>query len=112
MARLRYPLRVGWGLITLLLDYHRLPFSGGIVVFCVRCFLCGANEVRLILGGREIIHARCKSCDTNLLAEVLALEAEAEEARNAARSIEERADGQPHVPSTTQDEVGDVKGAS
>lgn len=82
------------------------------MVFRVRCFLCGANEVRLILGGREIIHARCQSCDTNLLAEVLALEAEAEEARNAARIIEERSEGQRQVTTTMAAVVRDVEGAS
>ncbi|MBA2663808.1 MAG: hypothetical protein H0U74_16085 [Bradymonadaceae bacterium] len=30
--------------------------------------------MRLILGGREIIHARCHACNANLLAEVLEFE--------------------------------------
>ena len=55
------------------------------MVFRVRCFLCGAHEARIILGGREIIHAKCQSCGENLLAEVLSLEAEAEEVRAAER---------------------------
>ncbi|MGM0557366.1 MAG: hypothetical protein ACQEVA_13365 [Myxococcota bacterium] len=46
------------------------------MVFKVRCFKCGDEEARLILGGREIIHARCHACDANLLAEVLELEQE------------------------------------
>lgn len=47
------------------------------MVFQVRCFKCGAHEVRLILGGRQILHARCQSCHTNLLAEVMAFEQDA-----------------------------------
>ena len=44
------------------------------MVFTVRCYKCGADAVRLVLGGRAILHARCHSCGTNLLAEVLAFE--------------------------------------
>jgi hypothetical protein len=44
------------------------------MVFTVRCFKCGAQDVKLILGGRQILHARCQSCHTNLLAEILAFE--------------------------------------
>ncbi len=44
------------------------------MVFQVRCFKCGSHDVRLILGGREIIHARCHACNANLLAEVLEFE--------------------------------------
>ena len=55
------------------------------MVFNVRCFKCGAHDVRLVLGGRAIIHARCHSCDTNLLAEVMALEEEATRKRTAHR---------------------------
>lgn len=44
------------------------------MVFTVRCFKCGAQDVKLILGGRQILHARCQSCQTNLLAEILAFE--------------------------------------
>ena len=46
------------------------------MVFKVRCFKCGEQEARLILGGREIIHAQCHACDSNLLAEVLEFEQE------------------------------------
>ncbi|RDV38511.1 hypothetical protein DV096_06745 [Bradymonadaceae bacterium TMQ3] len=55
------------------------------MVFNVRCFKCGAHDVRLVLGGRAIIHARCHSCDTNLLAEVMALEEEAVRRRSTHR---------------------------
>jgi len=44
------------------------------VVFTVRCFKCGQESVRLVLGGRAILHARCHNCSSNLLAEVLELE--------------------------------------
>ncbi len=44
------------------------------MVFNVRCYKCGENEVRLVLGGRAIIHARCHGCDSNLLAEVMEFE--------------------------------------
>lgn len=46
------------------------------MVFNVRCFKCGERDVRLVLGGRAILHARCHSCKSNLLAEVMALEEE------------------------------------
>ncbi|MEZ4459680.1 MAG: hypothetical protein R3E66_08090 [bacterium] len=38
--------------------------------------------MRLVLGGRAILHARCHSCNANLLAEVLEYE---ERARRAAK---------------------------
>lgn len=44
------------------------------MVFTVRCFKCGEHAVRLVLGGRAILHARCQACDANLLAEVLDFE--------------------------------------
>lgn len=44
------------------------------MVFTVRCFKCGEPSVRLVLGGRAILHARCHACDANLLAEVLEFE--------------------------------------
>ena len=44
------------------------------MVFTVRCFKCGADSVRLVLGGRAILHARGHSCSSNLLAEVLQYE--------------------------------------
>lgn len=46
------------------------------MVFTVRCFKCGEDSVRLVLGGRAILHARCQACDANLLAEVLEFEDE------------------------------------
>lgn len=46
------------------------------MVFNVRCFKCGEHEVRLVLGGRAIIHARCHGCESNLLAEIMELEQE------------------------------------
>lgn len=46
------------------------------MVLIVRCFKCGQQDVRLIVGGRSIIHARCHSCGANLLEEVMAFEAE------------------------------------
>jgi hypothetical protein len=46
------------------------------VVFTVRCFKCGEKDVRLIVGGRSILHARCHSCEANLLDEVMSFEAE------------------------------------
>lgn len=48
----------------------------GDVIHKVRCFKCGAPDVRLVMGSRQIIHARCKACDANLLAEILGLEQE------------------------------------
>lgn len=46
------------------------------MVFQVCCFKCNEFKVRLVLGGREIIHARCQACNANLLAEVLEFEQE------------------------------------
>lgn len=46
------------------------------MVLIVRCFKCGQQDVRLIVGGRSIIHARCHSCGANLLEEVMEFEAE------------------------------------
>jgi transcription elongation factor Elf1 len=40
------------------------------MVQTVRCYKCGTESVRLITGGRKIIHAHCDACDTNLLEEV------------------------------------------
>ncbi|AWV90276.1 hypothetical protein [Bradymonas sediminis] len=50
------------------------------MVLIVRCFKCGQQDVRLIVGGRSIIHARCHSCGANLLEEVMEFEAEIEAA--------------------------------
>lgn len=46
------------------------------MVFTVRCFKCGEPSVRLVLGGRAILHARCHACGANLLSEVLEFEQE------------------------------------
>ena len=46
------------------------------MVFTVRCFKCGESAVRLVLGGRAILHARCHACGSNLLAEVFDFEQE------------------------------------
>ncbi len=45
------------------------------MVFTVRCFKCGETAVRLVLGGRRILHAKCEGCQTNLLEEVMEFEA-------------------------------------
>lgn len=47
-----------------------------VMVFTVRCFKCGEDAVRLVLGGRQILHAKCESCDANLLDEVMRFELE------------------------------------
>ncbi len=46
------------------------------MVFTVRCFKCGQDSVRLVLGGRSILHAKCHNCNSNLLSEILELEEE------------------------------------
>lgn len=53
------------------------------MVFQVRCFKCGEHKVRLVLGGRYIMHARCNACDSNLLAEIMAFEEEVRAAMEA-----------------------------
>lgn len=45
------------------------------MVFTVRCFKCGSGSVRLVLGGRKILHAKCEDCNSNLLKEVMEFEA-------------------------------------
>jgi DNA-directed RNA polymerase subunit N (RpoN/RPB10) len=55
------------------------------VVFTVRCYKCGQEAVRLVLGGRAILHARCHSCNANLLAEVLEFEENSRRAPNLQR---------------------------
>ena len=50
------------------------------MVFTVRCYKCGQEAVRLVLGGRAILHARCHSCNANLLAEVLEFEEKSKQA--------------------------------
>ena len=52
------------------------------MVFTVRCYKCGQEAVRLVLGGRAILHARCHSCNANLLAEVLEFEEHSKRASN------------------------------
>lgn len=42
--------------------------------FNVRCFKCGEDAARVILGGRSILHAQCMACDSNLLKEVIEFE--------------------------------------
>ena len=49
------------------------------MVYQVRCFMCGADQGRLIMGGRQILHARCQACQCNLLAEIAMIEREAME---------------------------------
>ena len=63
------------------------------MVLIVRCFKCGQQDVRLIVGGRSIIHARCHSCGANLLEEVMEFEAEIEAA--ATGSLYTTAEHQP-----------------
>ena len=46
------------------------------MVFTVRCFKCGDHAVRLVLGGRTILHAKCEACGANLLDEVMQFELE------------------------------------
>ena len=46
------------------------------MIYTTRCFKCGEMAVRLIMGGRSIIHARCQACNATLLDEVLRFEAE------------------------------------
>ena len=58
------------------------------MVFTVRCFKCGDSAVRLVLGGRAILHARCHACGTNLLAEVLEYEQEVMRSRKSRETHE------------------------
>lgn len=69
------------------------------MVFNVRCFKCGELDVRLVLGGRAILHARCHSCQSNLLAEIMAMEEEImeEKAAQAAEAVESAADAETDV---------------
>ena len=62
------------------------------MVFTVRCFKCGEDAVRLVLGGRAILHARCQACDANLLAEVLEFEEEIRR-RKEDESLDEPTEG-------------------
>jgi DNA-directed RNA polymerase subunit N (RpoN/RPB10) len=61
------------------------------LVFTVRCFKCGEKDVRLIMGGRSIIHARCHECGANLLAEVMEFEEQVMGASDNARPPDEPA---------------------
>lgn len=63
------------------------------MVFQVRCFKCGEHQVRLVLGGRFIMHARCYGCDSNLLAEIMEFEEEVR-AAFAKRSVEDEGEGE------------------
>lgn len=65
------------------------------MVFNVRCFKCGEQAVRLVMGGRSIIHARCHACESNLLAEVMEFERQVE--------AESRADNVPKPESVSDD---------
>lgn len=65
------------------------------MVFNVRCFKCGEHEVRLVMGGRSIIHAQCQACDTNLLAEVMEFQRRIEEGEQTAADAQEAEDTAP-----------------
>ena len=71
------------------------------MVLTVRCFLCGEPSVRLIMGGRQILHARCQACHSNVLAEVLALEQDAQRQHRSpdpdSREREITADAMPAI---------------
>lgn len=59
------------------------------MVFTVRCFKCGQDSVRLVLGGRSILHAKCHNCNSNLLSEILELEEESRHSKPVLRPKEE-----------------------
>ena len=69
------------------------------MVFTVRCFKCGEHAVRLVLGGRAILHARCQACDANLLAEVLDFE---ESTRRQSGDADPQASPQSALPDTAE----------
>lgn len=77
------------------------------MVFNVRCFKCGEQEVRLILGGRAILHARCHACDSNLLAEVMAFQEEIEAADQPKESGEADRIGDAPLPQSQLHLVSD-----
>ena len=58
------------------------------MVFTVRCFKCGESAVRLVLGGRAILHARCHACGSNLLAEVFDFEQEVARENTLRQTVE------------------------
>ena len=60
------------------------------MVFTVRCFKCGEPSVRLVLGGRAILHARCHACGANLLSEVLEFEQEVMREKRSRDSDDEK----------------------
>lgn len=68
-----------------------------IVVLTVRCFLCGEHAVRLIMGGRQILHARCQACRANVLAEVVAIEQDTQRTQPEEREREITAEVLPAV---------------
>jgi hypothetical protein len=80
------------------------------LVFTVRCYKCGESAVRLVLGGRAILHARCHACSSNLLAEVLEFEQEIE--RSSADSTGETAIEDPPTGEFDEDELfGELESA-
>ena len=48
------------------------------MVITVRCFICHEHAVRVIMGGRDILQARCKACGANILAKVMQIQKECE----------------------------------
>ena len=73
------------------------------MVFTVRCFKCGESAVRLVLGGRAILHARCHSCDANLLAEVLEFEQKVmRDGLGESTEVEEEEEEEFHDPPTSE----------
>ena len=75
------------------------------MVFNVRCFKCGENDVRLVLGGRSIIHAQCHNCDTNLLAEVMEFQQQIESGSRTESLDEDRPDPGDTSPGDTIEPV-------
>lgn len=75
------------------------------MVFNVRCYKCGENEVRLVLGGRAIIHARCHGCDSNLLAEVMEFEEQVLSRQSS--NEDDAAASEPEVTSVGDSAVGE-----
>ncbi|RAL22771.1 hypothetical protein DL240_07680 [Lujinxingia litoralis] len=82
------------------------------MVFNVRCYKCGAPDVRLVLGGRAIIHARCHSCNTNLLAEVMAMEEEAQKRKQASHRERQITSTSLHPIGAEETEASDTASTS
>ena len=80
------------------------------MVFTVRCFKCGEPSVRLVLGGRAILHARCHSCSANLLSEVLEYEQEilTENKNAAAEKVADPPTGEFELPDEDEITVGET----